>query len=211
MRRYILGLLFAAFCATAFAQPAGFSPITDEAGFKKKFAEASASLKTIKCDFVQEKNINVLSEKIISKGHFSFKKENKVRMEYDQPYKYLLVINKNDILIRNDQKTNTFSAKSNAMFERINKIIIDCVQGTAMDNKDFSTKCLQSKTEYLLVLTPLKKNLKEMFSTISIYIEKNDYSINKMDMLDQSGDNTVISFLKKEFNVTIPDEVFFVK
>ena len=97
------------------------------------------------------------------------------------------------------------------MFEYINKIIIDCVQGTAMNNKDFSSKVYENENEYLLVLSPLKKDLQEFFSSIRIYIEKKDYSVHKMDMSEPSGDNTVITFVNKQFNVTIPDEIFAIK
>ena len=53
---------------------------------------------SIESDFVQEKNLQVLSEKIISKGHFTFKKENRLRWEYTSPSKYLIVINNQKII-----------------------------------------------------------------------------------------------------------------
>ena len=55
----------------------------------------------------------MLAEKIVSKGQFSFKKNNKVRMEYLTPYKYLLVINNNTIYIKKDNKLNTYSQRMN--------------------------------------------------------------------------------------------------
>lgn len=193
------------------AQPKEFKAVSDESAFRKKFADAANSIQTIKSDFIQEKNLNVLSEKIISKGEFSFKKQNMVRMEYNIPFKYLMVINKDKVMIKDEQKTNTFSSKSNKLFEQINKIIIDCVQGTAMDNKDFNVNVFESDNQYFLMLSPNKKDLKEFFSTINIYIEKKDYSVHKMDMNEPSGDNTVITFVNKQFNVNIPDAVFAVK
>src|SRR4051812_23944370 len=111
--------------------PKGFHPIADEAAFRKKFAVEAASIHSIRSDFAQEKNLNVLAEKIGSKGVFVFKNPGMVRMEYTSPFKYLLVINKDKVSIRDGQKTNPFSAKSNKLFEHVNRIIIDCVQGTA--------------------------------------------------------------------------------
>ena len=206
-------IFFVLICCSSFinAQPKSFKLINDEAEFRKKFNDAANIIQTIKCDFVQEKNLNVLSEKIISKGTFLFKKQSMVKMEYVNPFKYLLVINKEKVMIKDEQKTITVSAKSNMLFEHINKIIIDCVQGTAMNNKDFSMIVSENEKQYLLTLRPLKKDLQEFFSTISIYIEKNDYSVHKMDMIEPSGDNTVITFVNKQFNVDIPDEVFAIK
>lgn len=211
LKNFYFILISVVFSSALNAQTKGFSAIADEAAFRKKFTEQATALQTIKSNFTQEKNINVLSEKIISKGEFYFKKQNKVRMEYTSPYKYLLIIDNEKVIIRDEQKTNTFSSKSNMMFERINKIILDCIQGTAMDNKDFTAKVYESDSQYLLILTPQKKAFKELFANISIYIEKKDYSVFKMDMEEPSGDNTVITFTNKQFNVNIPDAVFSVK
>ena len=211
MHKSHLIVLFVLTCFSSLAQPKGFKPVADEVLFKKKFSEAAANTQSIKADFVQEKNLNVLSEKIISKGTFLFKKQNMVRMEYSTPFKYLLVINKDKVTIKDEQKTNSFSAKSNKLFEHVNKIIIDCVQGTAMDNKDFNVKAFENENQYVLTLSAAKKELKDFFSGISIYIEKKDYSVNKMDMAEPSGDNTVITFTNKQYNTNIPDEAFAVK
>ena len=90
------------------AQHAGFKVINDETDFKKNYASAAGSIQTIKCDFVQEKNLSMLSEKIISKGNFLFKKQTKVKMEYTKPYRYLLIINGDKVMLKDEQKSNTF-------------------------------------------------------------------------------------------------------
>lgn len=211
MRKTILFLLLSTCTVLLHAQPKGFKAVSDEADFRKKFAAAASTTQSIRADFTQEKNLSVLSEKINSKGTFLFKKPNMVRMEYTQPFKYLLVINKDKVTIRDEQKTNTFSAKSNKLFEHINKIIIDCVQGTAMDNKDFNVTAFESDKKYLLQLVPKKKELKEFFTGIRIYIEKKDYSVGKMDLEEPSGDNTLITFTNKQLNTPVPDAEFVVK
>ena len=68
------------------AQHAGYKPVTDMAAFKQDFTAASQKIQTIKSDFLQEKNLAMLSDKIVSKGKFWFKKNNLVRMEYQQPF-----------------------------------------------------------------------------------------------------------------------------
>src|SRR6186997_1992031 len=79
------------------AQYAGYSPVADPAKFKTDFSAATQKTLSIKSDFVQEKNLAMLSEKIISKGKFWFKKESQVRMEYNQPYQYLMILNKDKV------------------------------------------------------------------------------------------------------------------
>ena len=108
--------------------------------FKKQFAKAAQATQTIQCDFVQEKNLSMMADKIVSKGKFWFKRDNKVRMEYEKPSYYLLVINGTNIKTKDGQKENKVSAKSNKIFEQVNNMMIDCVQGTALDNKNFTNK-----------------------------------------------------------------------
>ena len=193
------------------AQVKGFKAMSNDADFRMKFAAAANETQSIKSDFIQEKNMNILDEKITSKGKFLFKKQNMVRMEYVSPFKYLMVINKDKITIKDDKKSNTFSSKSNKLFENINKLIVDCVQGTALNNKDFTSSVQESDKEYLLVLVPKKKELKVYFSKINIYIEKKDYSVHKMDMQEPGGDNTIITFINKQYNLPIADAEFIVK
>ena len=129
-------------------------------------------------------------------------------MEYEKPSYYLLVINGNNVKTKDAQKENKVSAKSNKMFEQVNKMMIDCVQGTALDNKSFTTRLFENAQSYLVEMTPVVKSLRDIFKSITLTVDKKDYSVNKIEMLEQSGDNTVISFQHKQMNVNIPDEVF---
>ncbi|MDR6567013.1 Outer membrane lipoprotein-sorting protein [Chitinophaga ginsengisegetis] len=189
----------------------GFKPVGDMAPLKQQFAKAAQSTQSIQCDFVQEKNLSMLSDKIVSKGKFWFKKDNKVRMEYLQPSYYLLVINGKDIRIKDAQKENKVSGKNNKLFEQINKITVDCVRGTVLDNADFSTKAAENAQYYRLELTPVNKVMKEYFQTIVLLVDKQDYSVSKITMAELSGDDTTISFLHKQLNTNIPDAVFSAK
>lgn len=189
----------------------GFKPVADMAPLKQQFAKASQNTQSIHCDFIQEKNLSMLSDKIVSKGEFWFQKDNKVRMEYKQPSRYLLVINGKDIRIKDAQKESKVSGKNNKLFEQINKITIDCVRGTVLDNADFTTKATENAQYYRLELTPVNKVMKEYFQTIVLLVDKQDYTVSKITMAELSGDDTTISFLHKQLNTNIPDAVFSVK
>lgn len=193
------------------AQYSGYKPVTATDAFKQSFTKASQSTQSIQCTFVQEKNLSMLSDKIVSTGKFWFKRENKVRMEYEKPSYYLLVINGTNVKTKDGQKENKVSAKSNKMFEQVNKMMIDCVQGTALDNKSFSTKLFESSQNFLVEMTPTVKSLQGIFKTIVLTVDKKDYQVTKMDMLEQSGDNTLITFQHRQTNVNIADDLFSVK
>ncbi|MEP7165080.1 MAG: outer membrane lipoprotein carrier protein LolA [Ferruginibacter sp.] len=211
MRKIILILLVLVAGITSKAQYTGYTPVGDLVKFKADFAAATLRTNSIKSDFIQEKNLAMLSEKIISKGKFWFKKENQVRMEYNQPYQYLMIINKDKVFVKDGQKENKISTKSNKLFQQINKIMIDCMQGTALNNPDFKTRVFENKNASLVELTPLTRGMKELFRSINVIVDKKDFSVVTIEMQELSGDNTLIRFTNKELNATIPDALFTIK
>ena len=206
---FIFSLLAAAMAADA--QYAGYTPVADLVKFKTAFAAVALKTTSIKSDFTQDKNLSMLSEKITSKGNFWFKKDSRVRMEYTQPFKYLMILNKDKVYVKDGAKESKVSTKSNKMFQQINKIMIDCMQGTMLDNTDFKTRVFENKTAALVELTPVSKGMKEMFKSINVVVDKKDFSVASIQMLELSGDNTIMRFTNKELNASIPDTLFDIK
>ncbi|HEX9512903.1 MAG TPA: outer membrane lipoprotein carrier protein LolA [Puia sp.] len=208
MYKLLLLFLFIGGGISLKAQYTGYTPLTDLSKFKELFSVEAQKVISIKSDFVQEKNLSMLSEKITSQGKFWFKKDSRVRMEYTKPFTYLMIINKDKVFVKDGQKQNTISTKSNKLFQQINKITVDCVQGTVLTNPDFSTRVFENKTAYLVELSPVSKNLKEFFKTIVVIVDKKDYSVTNIEMNENSGDNTIIHFVNKEMNTNLPDALF---
>ncbi|MET0241821.1 MAG: outer membrane lipoprotein carrier protein LolA [Flavitalea sp.] len=210
-RTFVVSFALLMTVCSLFAQPAGYKAIADNSAFKARFSAEAKKLGSIQSDFVQEKNLAMLSEKISSNGKFWFKKDNLVRMEYTSPFKYLMIINKNNVYIKDDQKENKISARSNKLFQQINRIIVDCVQGSALDNKDFTVKNFEGKDGYLVMLTPVTKSMKDLFAGINVVVDKKDFSILRMEMVEAGGDNTVIRFTNKQINIPVADALFAIK
>lgn len=202
-------LLFTLTSATA--QYTGYKPIDDPAAFKKQFVVEAKKIQSIKSNFIQEKNLSLLEEKILSEGKFYFKRENRVRIEYEKPFQYLMIMNGDQMLVKDNQKENKVNVKSNKLFQQVNQIMIDCVQGTMLDNKDFTVHIFQNDKTWLLEMIPAGKALKEFFKVILVYADKKDYSVISIDMREPSGDNTNIRFTQKELNVTVQDAAFTIK
>ncbi len=87
MRKIVLVVLLSLPVVLFSQVPKGFSLVKDTAAFKQKMDTQSKIINSIESDFSQEKYLSVMSEKIISKGHFCFKKANMLRWEYFDPYK----------------------------------------------------------------------------------------------------------------------------
>ncbi len=198
--------------SSAFAQvPAGYKPVKDTAAFKQKMEAQSKLITTLESDFTQEKYLSVMSEKIISKGHFHFKKVNMLRWEYSEPYTYLIAINKDKMFIKDNGKVSKYDINSNKMFKSINEMMVNTVQGNLLGNKDYKAKFYENEKFYLLELSPLQKGAKDFLKVIQLYINKTDYAVDKVKMIEPSDDYTSIDFTNRKTNQPIGDEKFIIK
>ncbi len=211
MRKVCMAGMVLMISLLARAQHPGYSAMKDEAAFKAQFKEASRKINTIQSDFIQEKNLSLLDDKIISRGKFWFRKENAVRMEYTSPFQYLMVVNGTDVYIKDSQKENRLSSRSNKLFQQINRIMIDCVNGNALESKDFTVKLFSGANDHLAELTPVEKNLKTLFRRVNIIIDKKHLSVSRVEMYEPSGDNTIIRFVNRQMNVNLADALFAVR
>ncbi|MCX6244187.1 MAG: outer membrane lipoprotein carrier protein LolA [Bacteroidetes bacterium] len=210
IRSLLTGILMFSVLSSSWCQ-GNYAEMKNPALFREKFTASAQKINTIEAGFIQEKNMSVLSEKIITKGHFLFRKENMLRWEYTDPFRYLIILNNGKILIRDDEKQNTLDVRNNKMFAEINAIIIGSVQGNLFnDEKKFSTSFFEAKSSYLVKLKPLTPNMKEFLKEIWIFFDAVDISVARLEMHEPSGDYTKIDFTGKKINAVIPDEKFLI-
>ena len=192
----------------ACAQPKGYTPVKDVPAFKAAFVRESAKIETIESDFKQEKVLSALTETIQSRGQFWFKRANKVRIEYKTPFTYTLILNGDKMLVRDGEKKSQVNVRSNKLFQQVNRIMIDCVQGTILDSKDFTSRVFENQDSFLLELTPTSKSLREFFQVINLTVRKADYVASSIEMNEPGGDKTTILFVDHKLNRAISDAVF---
>jgi len=191
---------------------AQLKPMSDIAGFKSKLEEMSKSTESIASDFVQEKNLVVLSEKIISKGVFFFRKENNIRWEYTQPYRYLIIISNGQLFTRDDRNQKLYEIESNRMFGEMNRFISGCIQGDILRNdKDYSIEYFENSNQYFVKLIPRAEKMKEMLNEVQIWFDRKDLTVSGLKMVESGQDYTKIDFINKKLNTDIPLEKFSFK
>jgi len=187
-------------------------PMADISLFKTKLETMSKSTQSIACDFIQEKELVVLSEKIISKGVFFFKKENNIRWEYIQPYRYLIIISNGQMFTRDDKNQKLYDIESNKMFQEMNKFISGCIQGDILKNeKDYTATYFESSVNYLVKLIPRDEKMRQMLNEVHIWFDKNDLTVSGLKMVEAGEDYTKITFTNKKLNTEIPLEKFSFK
>jgi len=176
---------------------------------KIRVKEVAQNTRTISSDFIQEKEMSMIAEKIISRGKFYLKKEKMLRWEYLQPFSYIIVINNDHISIRDENKVSQFNVQSNKVFLEINRVILGSIQGTLLtDEQNFKATFFENSTSWVVKLKTLAPKLKESLSGIVIWFDRKDYTVSRLDMNEPGGDRTKISFTGRKLNQPIADEKF---
>ncbi|HKC66928.1 MAG TPA: outer membrane lipoprotein carrier protein LolA [Bacteroidia bacterium] len=210
MLKHTLYIIFSIFSISLIAQT-NFKPVKDTVLLKEKINTLSKTTNTLESDFTQVKTLSMLSEKITSKGHFCFQKTNLLRWEYSSPYTYIIVINKDKVLIKDDSKLKKYDMNSNKVFKEINDIMISCIDGSILSSNKFKIAYGENDKAYRLELTPLIKGMKESLKKIYMYFDKAVTSVTKLEMIETTDDFTVIDFTNKKVNGAIPAEKFILK
>ena len=201
-------LLIASFLFMNVGAQENYVPVKNPGLLRQKVIETSQQTSSISSDFVQIKRLSFLEEDVQSKGKFYFQKENQLRWEYSKPFFYLIIFNHDTIIIQDENKTNSYDAASNRMFREINNIMLSMVNGTILESKNFDFEYFEDPSSYMLELTPLDQSMKEFLSKIRLFVNKNDYSVDELYMIERSGDYTHIRFINKSLNEEIPEHIF---
>jgi outer membrane lipoprotein-sorting protein len=179
---------------------------------KSRIKEVSQNTQTISSDFIQEKEMSMIKEKIISKGRFYFKKEKMLRWEYLQPFSYIIIIKNDQISIMDDDKVNQFDVRSNKVFQEINRIILGCIRGTLLsDEENFTVIYGENPASWIVTLKTRSPRLKASLSEIVIFFDRNDFSVSRLEMNEPGGDCTKINFKNKKLNQPVDDKKFMAK
>ena len=214
--RSILGFLSTLFIVVCVFSPSlaqiKFLPMKNPQQFSHKLSEVTQTTNTIESKFIQENNLSVISEKIITSGKFYFKKENKLRWEYTDPFRYLIIMNGEKVLIKDEKKENRFDAASNKIFTEINSIMVGSIRGTILNEDKKFRIDFQENTEFNVVkLSPLSQQLKVYITEIRIFFNKINYSVSKLEIEEPSGDFTKIEFTGLKLNTPVSDENFSIR
>lgn len=188
-----------------YAQPTGDQQV------KQEISQVAAKMKSMRCDFIQTKHLKMLNDKMVSKGRMYYQQGNKLRWEYESPYKYVFILNDSKVVLKNNGRNDVIDVNQNKMFREIVRIMMNTVVGKCLtDEKDFKVGIETSATEYAATLIPLRKDLKQMFSKIALHFNRQKKMITQVELSEKNGDITVIDLKNVQTNVSISTTMFSV-
>jgi len=205
---YCFIVVFVLISFVGMAQPEGFTKVTDTAYIMQNVNRVALQTSTINTDFVQEKSLAFLDEKIISKGKLMYKKSDKFRLEYTSPFNYLLIMNGGKLLIKSDNNEIKINLESSKMFLEINTLIVNSIQGEIMNMPDMSTSFYENEDSFFVRMKPNQHELKKYIKTIELYLSKQDFTVTEFKVFELSDDYTLIKFVNKKINEEISDALF---
>ncbi len=190
-------------------QAQDFTVVENIQELEELLLENSNKTNTIVSDFVQEKHLDFIDEKIISEGKFWLKDENSLRWEYTKPYSHIIIIHDGRFITKDDSgKYSSYDINANPVFKEVNNLIVSSARGDLMAEGKFEVSAYENSSSYLLKLIPKDPQIKQVISETELYFNKNDLTVTKVIMIENEKDFTLITFKNRNINVPIQDSIF---
>lgn len=205
MKRYLLLLWTFMIIVSISAQT------LNDAQIRQRVNQAAAAMKTMQCDFVQTKHLKMLNDDIVAHGKMYYQQSSKLRWEYTIPYAYVFVLNGDKVLLKNKQRNDVIDVNQNKMFREIARVMMSSVVGNCLlDDKTFKTTIATTNGEWIATLVPQRKDMRQMFQKIVLHFNQQRAVVNCVEMVEKSGDKTVINLKNIRTNETINAAIFSV-
>jgi outer membrane lipoprotein-sorting protein len=193
----------------SFPAVAQMTPVTDVELFRRRLSDAGKQLASIRCDFEQYRHLAIMDDPLVSSGKFFFRKDNMVRLEYDKPSPYLIVLNAQKVKTVKNGTQTVYDMSSYRMMTALKTMLSACLTGDFSGaGKDYRMSAAEDNASYNVVLEPLNRNIKKYLQKIEITFDKQNLSANQLIIYEPSGDFTKHVFTNKQLNLPLSDDLF---
>ena len=176
---------------------------------KQAISKASASLRTVECDFTQTKQSKLLSDKMAAKGRMAWQRHDKLRWEYTSPYASTFILNGQKAYLKTNGRNRTINTKRNKGFKEIARLMMKGVTGGFFaDTKGFKSQIAVTRTEWIATFFPLRNPMKRMFSKIVIHFSRHNAMASMVELTGKNGDVTRITFHDMKTNINLNPTTF---
>lgn len=197
--KYILLIILAGVASLAQAQNYGPS-LSDATAYMASLKRQTESVARIECDFEMHKKVKMMKDINVSKGRFSYdKQQRKMTLDYTQPKGNKIVVDGDDFIVTMGGKTTELKANETPAMSQLSAMVTACMTG------DFISLCDRSKVDYYadndiftIVITPQNKRVQRYMSEIVLRFALSDYTMSVMRMTERNGDYTEYHFTNKQ-------------
>ncbi|MCK5912306.1 MAG: outer membrane lipoprotein carrier protein LolA, partial [Desulfuromusa sp.] len=171
---------------------------------------AAAEIETLSCDFIQEKYLEIFSEKLLSEGRLVYQKPDQLRWELLTPVAsgFVLRGDQGERWNSLSQEQESFSIKT----DPIMGIIAQQLLAWARVDLDWLESRyrmeLQSAEPVTLHLYPLDPGEATFIEYLQIRFAADRSHVAEVVMVEQGGDSTLIRFAEVKINADLPADAF---
>jgi outer membrane lipoprotein-sorting protein len=189
-----------------FSLPAVF-PVTQE--LSTDMRTALKEVTTLTCDFQQEREVSVLTEKGISRGRLVYQKDVGLLWQYNMPDHSGFLFRNNELVLFGKDGKPVADNGAGGLFRNIGNILLMGLNGDILDeNEDFRTQYVNESDYIHVKLVPVKREMKRILSELELFFRKEDYRIQTVVIHEASGDKTTVRMGNMLINVPVEDKMF---
>ncbi|MBR4801587.1 MAG: outer membrane lipoprotein carrier protein LolA [Bacteroidales bacterium] len=170
---------------------------------------SASEMKCMQCDFTQTKTMKMLSRDMQSKGVMYFRSPDKLRWQYNSPYKYVFILSDGKIHLESSSSVQNIDVKENKIFRQIAGIMLGTITGGGLKGSaDFNVEMYKDGSAYFARLYPKKKEVKQIYDFIEIWFNPSLTMVSSVKMVEKTSDVTVVKLLNVNANGSFDDKVF---
>ena len=208
---FISFLLLMQFFASLEAKVESSQENTDIPELLRKLGQKASDFKTLKTDFVQEKNLAVFQNKIVMKGRIYLQKPHRIAWHVDKPVKYSVLIT--DKVIRQwDEDTNQVQElplSKNPVFKVVLGQLTTWFSGNYISLLDDYSLLVKKQNPFIFEFIPKETNFaKKIIRSITVTFRDDERYLKQIKILEISGDSTIITFENTVLNPPLEDHLF---
>ena len=171
-----------------------------EEQFRSAILEFSANINAVDCDFTQTKESPMLSKPIVSSGHMTYRKPEYLEWSYLQPVPISVIVERKQISIKKDGKTETLGGSQVKHIREISEMIIENIEGRSLLNESLFQIKYDKKGGLIIVsFFPKKKEMQKIWSKLLIFYEHKSLKVTAFELHETSGGLTSIIFSKIKY------------
>ena len=180
----------------------------------EKIETKMKSIKTLECNFVQEKKLNIMNKPIIIKGKIYIQSPNFFAWHSTQPVRYSLIIKEHILKQWNgdNNQINIINLKDKPMFQVIISQMKSWFSGSyTKQTDDYNIKIVHQNPLMLKFSPKLSSSTSEFVKAVEVSF-KNDLSyIANIKILEKNNDSMSMRFSDVILNHTIPSSTWSIK
>ncbi|MBN2192067.1 MAG: outer membrane lipoprotein carrier protein LolA [Polyangiaceae bacterium] len=170
---------------------------------------AAAEVRTLEADFVQTKNLEILTKPLVSKGSFAFRRPGDLRWEYQSPLRSVLVSTSAGVK-RYVMKDGKWVPDASAKVEAVGAVLAEMnlwLRGEFEQSKAFSAT-LEPGPPVRVKLTPKDAAMKKYIARVVLELGAAPGVIDAVVIEEGPKASTRIEFANAKRNQSIPDDRF---